>query len=254
MAPLKPDGDTMGKIKTTQQKLTKSKERVKELGEVFTPDALVTEMLSKLPAGSWEHAQTFLEPSCGNGNFLVQILERKLAAGATPLQALSTIHGVDIMEDNADESRARLLAIVHPLLDDWGKATANLIVWCNIVCGDILKITTGELFCSSREQRALRHFVPHGSLFFQAGGTVQSGIVEEFMGPAPTSAGRLARAAEESAHLDRLLADEEDTSRLSPMEAALLQHLAKHPGDSAMRKLAPRLLTGSAARKAWASL
>lgn len=243
----------MGKIKTTEQKLTKSKARVKALGEVFTPPALVTEMLSKMPSGSWEHAQTFLEPSCGNGNFLVQILERKLAAGATPLQALSTIFGVDIMEDNADESRARLLAIVHPLLDNWGKATANWIVWCNIVCGNSLESTTETLFCSSREQRALRHFVPHGGLFFQAGGTVMSGIVTEFMGPPPTSAGRLARAAEESAHLDRLLADDEDAP-LSPMQAALLHHLAKTPGDTLLRNAAPRLLTGAAARTAWAAL
>jgi hypothetical protein len=207
----------MGKIKTTGQKLTKSKARVKELGEVFTPPALVTEMLSKLPAGSWEHATTFLEPSCGNGNFLVQILESKLAAGATPLQALSTIYAVDIMEDNADESRARLLARVHPLLDDWGKATANWIVWCNIVCGNTLTATADALFYSTREQLALRHFAPHGGLFFQAGGTVMSGIVTEFIGPPPTSALQRDRAARSAAPL-------------AP---------------------AGRILTGAAARNAW---
>ena len=243
----------MGKIKTTEQKLTKSKARVKELGEVFTPPALVTEMLSKLPSGSWEHAQTFLEPSCGNGNFLVQILERKLAAGATPLQALSTIHGVDIMEDNADESRARLLAIVHPLLDDWGKATANWIVWCNIVCGNSLESTPQTLFCSSREQRALRHYLSGNALFFQSGRTVMSGIVTEFIGPPPTGALQRDRAAQLLADYEQLMAEEEDAP-LSPMQAALLHHLAKNPGDTLMRNAAPRLLTGTAARKAWAAL
>ena len=243
----------MGKIKTTEQKLTKSKARVKELGEVFTPPALVTEMLSKLPSGSWEHAKTFLEPSCGNGNFLVQILERKIAAGATPLQALSTIHGVDIMEDNADESRARLLAIVHPLLDDWGKATANWIVWCNIVCGNSLESTPQTLFCSSREQRALRHYLSGNALFFQSGRTVMSGIVTEFIGPPPTGALQRDRAAQLLAEYEQLMAEEEDAP-LSPMQAALLHHLAKNPGDTLMRNAAPRLLTGAAARKAWAAL
>jgi type I restriction-modification system DNA methylase subunit len=83
-----------------KEPLTKSKARVKELGEVFTPAALVSEMLDKLPPDCWLPEKTFLEPSCGTGNFLVQALERKLARGHPPLQALATIYGVDIMKDN----------------------------------------------------------------------------------------------------------------------------------------------------------
>lgn len=94
------------------ESLVRSKVRVKELGEVFTPAALVSEMLDKLPADSWLPGKTWLEPSCGTGNFLVQILQRKLDAGHPPLEALETIYGIDIMEDNVLESRRRLKEIV----------------------------------------------------------------------------------------------------------------------------------------------
>ena len=94
------------------EKLVRSKDRVKELGEVFTPAALVSAMLDKMPPDSWLPDKTWLEPSCGTGNFLVQILERKLAAGHPPLQALATLYGIDIMEDNVVESRRRLKEIV----------------------------------------------------------------------------------------------------------------------------------------------
>ena len=58
----------------------KSGERVRDLGEVFTPNATVQAMLDLLPAEMWEPhpAPTFLEPACGDGNFLVAILDRKL--------------------------------------------------------------------------------------------------------------------------------------------------------------------------------
>ena len=106
-------------MKQKKESLIKSKARVKELGEVFTPAALVAEMLNKLPADCWLPDRTFLEPSCGTGNFLVQILRRKLDAGHRPLQALSTIYGVDIMQDNVVASRKRLLQGVIDGGLDW---------------------------------------------------------------------------------------------------------------------------------------
>lgn len=93
----------------TSKNLVKSKARVKQLGEVFTPSELVNEMLDKLPPECWLPGKTFFEPSCGTGNFLVAILERKLRLGHPPLGALSTLWGVDIMVDNVVESRKRML-------------------------------------------------------------------------------------------------------------------------------------------------
>jgi len=121
------------------EKLVRSKVRVKELGEVFTPAALVSEMLDKLPADCWLPEKTWLEPSCGTGNFLVQILERKLKAGHPPLQALSTIYGVDIMEDNIQIARARLLEMC-PV------AGAEAILHKNIVVADALAQNSSTLF------------------------------------------------------------------------------------------------------------
>ena len=53
-----------------------------------------------------------LEPACGNGNFLVEIARRKHAAGMTPDEAASTIFGIDILQDNVVEARARLLEVL----------------------------------------------------------------------------------------------------------------------------------------------
>ena len=66
------------------ERLVKSTERVRDLGEVFTPAATVEDMLDMLPVGMWavHPSPTFLEPSCGDGNFLIAILTRKLDAVA----------------------------------------------------------------------------------------------------------------------------------------------------------------------------
>ncbi len=103
------------------ERLVKSEERVRDLGEVFTPAETVDAMLDLLPAKMWavHPSPTFLEPACGDGNFLVAILDRKLEriskdfaqgklpAGDTPeaaqfhaLEALASIYAVDISWEN----------------------------------------------------------------------------------------------------------------------------------------------------------
>ena len=89
--------------------LTKTQERIKLLGEVFTPTELVLEMLDKLPDDVWtDPTKTFLDPTCGNGQFLIAVLTVKKALGHNLEQALSTIYGADIMEDNVVECIERL--------------------------------------------------------------------------------------------------------------------------------------------------
>lgn len=110
--------------------LIKSKKRVRQFGEVFTPPELVEEMLDALPAECWEEDKTFLEPSCGTGNFLVAVLQRKLDAGHNTLQACSTIFGIDIQEDNVLESRRRMLELAPD---------CKAVIEHNIVVGDALK-------------------------------------------------------------------------------------------------------------------
>ncbi len=114
--------------------LTKSKKRVKELGEVFTPLALVEEMLDRLPSEVWAGDKTFLDPTCGHGNFLVGVVKRKVETGSTPLQALRTTFGIDIMDDNVRECRERLLEAA-------GNPSGGLeIVERNIRCADSLEL------------------------------------------------------------------------------------------------------------------
>jgi type I restriction-modification system DNA methylase subunit len=91
--------------------LIKSKERAKELGEVFTPDNLVSEMMAQIDPQLWSVNKTFFEPSCGNGNFLVKILEMKIDKTNDILGSLKSIYGIDIMNDNIAEAQKRMLKV-----------------------------------------------------------------------------------------------------------------------------------------------
>lgn len=109
------------KINTGNQ--VKSKKRVADHGEVFTNDREVNAMLDLVKHETERIDSRFLEPACGNGNFLAEVLRRKLAVvdhryGKSQVEwerysviAVSSIYGVDILEDNAQECRARLLDI-----------------------------------------------------------------------------------------------------------------------------------------------
>lgn len=105
----------------------KSKDRIQKYGEVFTPDNIVNDMLDLVDKEMdkndiWGYIdKTFLEPACGNGNFLVRIVDRKLeAVQRLPLDkqeiglmhALSSIYGIDIQQDNVEESRERMLNLI----------------------------------------------------------------------------------------------------------------------------------------------
>jgi hypothetical protein len=88
----------------------RDKLRVKATGEVFTPTELVREILEQIPIEQFQDpSKTFLDNSCGDGQFLGEVLIRKMENGSTFEQALSTIYGVDLMQDNVDECRKRLL-------------------------------------------------------------------------------------------------------------------------------------------------
>jgi type I restriction-modification system DNA methylase subunit len=108
----------------------RDRSRVKATGEVFTPTELVREMLEQIPIDQFQDpAKTFLDPSCGDGQFLGEVLIRKMQNGSTFEQALSTIYGVDLMQDNVNECRKRLLC---------GRTDLAHIVERNIVCHDAL--------------------------------------------------------------------------------------------------------------------
>ena len=95
-------------------------------------------MLDKLPIEVFtDPTKTFCDPAAGNGNFLIRVLERKLSNGHSPLQALSTIYGVELMPDNVEEMKERLLEAL-PELDKADLERAKGILNHNIVCSDAL--------------------------------------------------------------------------------------------------------------------
>lgn len=105
-------------------KIVRDKQRVKQTGEVFTPLPLVDEILGKMdPALFKDPTKTFIDNSCGDGNFLVRVIAHKIMHGSTPEEALSTTYGVDLMEDNVKHCRDRLL--VHAFASQRWKAQGN---------------------------------------------------------------------------------------------------------------------------------
>ena len=120
----------MKKIQEKRQK------RQKITAEVFTPPKLANEMLNKLPSEVWSENKTFLDPAAGNGEFLIWVFLRKVQKKHSTLAALQSIYGVEIMLDNVQECRIRLLK-----LSSWcGEITLDHIsvVLTNIVCHDAL--------------------------------------------------------------------------------------------------------------------
>lgn len=147
----------------TEPRHIKSRARVRDLGEVYTQPREVKAMLDLIPDMFVEIDTRFLEPAAGNGNFLVAILERKIAAISPAetgrayefavLRCLASIYGVDINEENVGEARERMLAIVTvaAAFDD-GEASATFIraaeaiLATNIVVGDSLNAADKIVF------------------------------------------------------------------------------------------------------------
>lgn len=143
----------------------KSKQRVVNHGEVLTPEWIVKAMLDLVKQETERIDSRFLEPACGTGNFLVEVLERKLRVVQEryrksqleyeryAILAVSSIYGIDILEDNVEECRQRLFDIVDRQYSTLFKQKAKpefrdavrYILKRNILWGDALTLkTVGE--------------------------------------------------------------------------------------------------------------
>ncbi|MCC6602781.1 MAG: N-6 DNA methylase [Anaerolineae bacterium] len=139
-------------------KYIKSKQRVADHGEVFTPLWLVEAMLDLVKEETQRIDSRFLEPACGGGNFLVPVLQRKLAAvelkyGKSAFErqhyallALMCIYGIELLADNIAECRANMLEIFADYLklgetDDLYRAAAYVLSQ-NLIHGDALTMRT----------------------------------------------------------------------------------------------------------------
>lgn len=145
-----------------EQPLVRSRQRVADHGEVFTPRWLVEDMLNLVKDETERIDSRFLEPACGSGNFLVPVLERKLAVVQSrygksdfelrhyALFGLMCIYGIELLPDNAAECRGNLAEALARVLklseDDTLVHAARSVLAVNIVQGDALAMTgaTGE--------------------------------------------------------------------------------------------------------------
>ena len=108
-------------------------DRIKKNGEIFTPIELVNEILDKLPTEVFtDPSKTFCDPACGDGNFLIEVIKRKILNGSTQIQAVSTTYGVELMSDNVVECKKRILELTT------NNETFQSIVDSNIQCANSL--------------------------------------------------------------------------------------------------------------------
>lgn len=140
-----------------QPKLVKSKQRVADHGEVFTPEWMVNDMLDLVKDESERIDARVLEPACGEGVFLQEILRRKLTTVQArygkndferrhyALLALMSTYGIELLADNAGICRANLLAIFTDFIgedpDGTWEAAARAVLSVNIVQADALTMT-----------------------------------------------------------------------------------------------------------------
>lgn len=139
-----------------------SKQRVSDHGEVYTHPREVNAMLDLVKQETERIDSRFLEPACGTGNFLVEILARKLAVVKNKYQksqleyeryavvAISSIYGIDILADNVAACQTRLFALFNTQYSalfktqaqDQCRAAVQFILSCNILHGDALTLKT----------------------------------------------------------------------------------------------------------------
>ncbi|NBX65524.1 MAG: SAM-dependent DNA methyltransferase [Proteobacteria bacterium] len=179
--------------------LIKSKKRVADHGEVFTPEWMVEAMLDLVKGETQRIDSRFLEPACGSGNFLVHVLQRKLAAVELKysqsefekrhyaLLGLMCIYGIELLPDNIAECRDNLLDIFVEYLElkegDDLYSAASFVLSLNLVHGDALTMKGsdglpiafaewGYLGKGKFQRRDFRFDVLTGSSAFSAEGSL----------------------------------------------------------------------------------
>ena len=137
----------------------KSRQRVAQHGEVFTNPREVNAMLDLVRDESFRLDSRFLEPACGDGNFLIEILRRKLSLlkdiksptewEFQSLIAVGSCYGIELLEDNAEACRLRLFTEVREQMGRKGSTqgyeeSLRYMLRKNIVCGDALTYRTAD--------------------------------------------------------------------------------------------------------------
>lgn len=121
---------------TSNDGINRTKDRVKQTGEVFTPFSIIEEMMSKIDEAIWKNPKAnFLEPCCGNGQIVIGMLNNRVKHGVDPLQAVKTMYAVELMPDNLNMCKERVLDFLR---NNGVKITNSILktVDNNFVCHD----------------------------------------------------------------------------------------------------------------------
>ena len=194
----------------------KSKERVAKHGEVYTSEKEVNDMLDLIKEETERLDSRCLDPACGNGNFLIKILERKMNFllllykenqydfEKYSVVVISSIYGIDILEDNVDETQKRLFNYYYQIYSKTFKGLENkqflktirYLLDKNIIHGDFLTHKTVDsdepiTFCEwsleknsiKRRDFTLEHLLQTAPL---EGENLLSNLGEDVFIPTPT--------------------------------------------------------------------
>jgi len=188
---------------TVDMSLIRSKKRVADHGEVFTPAWMVDAMLDLVKDETERIDARFLEPACGSGNFLVPVLQRKLAAvhlkfGKSDfsrrhysLLGLMCCYGIELLADNIEECQANMLEVLSDYLrlapEDNLYRAASHVLSTNLVHGDALTMKTtagspisfaewGYIGKGKFQRRDFRLDVLTGASAFSAEGSLFAGL------------------------------------------------------------------------------
>lgn len=108
--------------------------------EFFTPYSIVKRMADKVPKDYWaDPDRIFLEPSMGNGQFVIYIIWNRIQHGIDWKTALETCYGVELMEDNVYETHGRIIKMFDALDIDYDEDVAMDIMLKNLVCSDFFE-------------------------------------------------------------------------------------------------------------------
>lgn len=121
----------------TDERVSRRKNSEVNSQEFFTPYSIVKRMCEKISEEDWsDPSKTFLEPCFGNGQFILYIIYNRLLHGINWQTALETTFGVELMQDNVDECKERIIDLLKGLDIAFSESTARDILDYNLVCHD----------------------------------------------------------------------------------------------------------------------
>ena len=142
----------------TDERVSRRKDSDVNSQEFFTPYSIVKRMCDKISEDDWSNPEkTFLEPSFGNGQFIIYIIYNRILHGVSWKDALSTLYGVELMPDNVQETKDRIIFLLSEMEKLFNKEEAMKIMDHNLVCSDFFKWDF-ENWCPIKEQEEPQSF------------------------------------------------------------------------------------------------